>query len=97
MPKLTIIANIQVKPGKLDLVLSEMEKLIPITRAEKGCLQYDLHQDNDNPCHFVFVENWESRAFWQDHMQAPHLEAFIAATEGAIENLNINEMTQIGE
>ncbi|MCZ4279687.1 putative quinol monooxygenase [Kiloniella laminariae] len=95
MSDLTIIANIQVKRDKLDLVKAELQKLIPITRAEKGCLQYDLHQDNDDPCHFVFVENWTSRALWQDHMQAPHLAAFIAATEGTIENMIINEMTLV--
>ncbi|MEM9449380.1 MAG: antibiotic biosynthesis monooxygenase, partial [Cyanobacteria bacterium P01_E01_bin.6] len=24
-----------------------------------GCIQYDLHEDNENPAHFVFYENWE--------------------------------------
>ncbi|MEO1610025.1 MAG: antibiotic biosynthesis monooxygenase, partial [Pseudomonadota bacterium] len=25
----------------------------------------DLHQDNENPAHFMFYENWESRELWQ--------------------------------
>jgi quinol monooxygenase YgiN len=94
--KLTIVANIKVAPDKLDLVKAELEKLIPITRAENGCLQYDLHQDNENPEHFLFYENWESRELWQTHMSAPHLAAYMEATEGAVAEFTINEMTHIG-
>ncbi len=49
MAKLTIIANIHANPDQIGLVKAELEKLIPITRAEKGCINYDLHQDNDTP------------------------------------------------
>lgn len=95
MAKLTIVADIQAKPGSVDLVRAELEKLIPITRAEAGCLQYDLHQDNESPEKFLFFENWESRKLWQAHMSAPHLAAYVAATDGAIESFRVHEMTQI--
>ncbi len=96
MSKLTIVANITVNPDKIDLVKNELEKLIPITRGEKGCLQYDLHQDNENPGHFLFYENWESRELWQTHMSAPHLAAYMEATEGAVAEFTLNEMSHIG-
>ena len=95
MANLTIVAHIQAKPCSVDLVRTELEKLIPITRAEAGCLQYDLHQDNESPEKFLFFENWESRKLWQAHMSAPHLAAYIAATDGAIESFRVHEMTQI--
>ncbi|MEM9356914.1 MAG: putative quinol monooxygenase [Pseudomonadota bacterium] len=95
MAKLTIVANIHAKADKVELVKSELLKLIPITRAEQGCIQYDLHQDNGNPAHFMFYENWESRELWQTHMNAPHLAAYMAATEGAVEDFTLNEMTII--
>ena len=95
MPKLTITGNILAKPDTVALVKAELEKLIPITRAEAGCLQYDLHQDNENPAYFMFYENWESRELWQTHMNAPHLAAYIAATESAVEKFWIHEMTHI--
>ena len=96
MAKLTIVANIKAHPDKIDLVKSELLKLIDITRAEEGCINYDLHQDNDNPAHFLFYENWESRELWQTHMGAPHLAAYMAATDGAVEGFTLNEMTIIG-
>lgn len=96
MAKLTIVANIKAKSQKTELVKSELMKLIDITRAESGCINYDLHQDNENPAHFLFFENWESRELWQDHMGAQHLADYLAATEGSVEEFTVNEMTQIG-
>jgi quinol monooxygenase YgiN len=95
MAQLTIVANITAKADKIDLVKAELEKLIPITRAEEGCLQYDLHQDKENPAHFLFYENWESRELWQAHMGARHLQDYLAATEGAVEVFTVNEMTRL--
>ncbi|CAN0583227.1 unnamed protein product [Ectocarpus sp. 12 AP-2014] len=96
MAKLTIVANIKANPDKIDLVKAELHKLIDITRAEEGCSNYDLHQDNENPAHFMFYENWESRELWQTHMGAPHLAAYMAATDGAVEEFTLNEMSIIG-
>lgn len=96
MGNLTIVANIIAKKSEVELVKAELEKLIAITRQEAGCVNYDLHQDNENPAHFLFYENWESRALWLQHMSAPHLEAYKVATEGAVEQFTVNEMTAIG-
>lgn len=96
MANLTIVANIHAKADKIDLVKSELQKLIAVTRAEEGCIQYDLHQDNESPAHFLFFENWTSRALWQQHMNAPHLAAYLSATDGAVEHFTLNEMTMIG-
>jgi quinol monooxygenase YgiN len=54
-----------------------------------------LHQDNENPAHFMFYENWESRELWQTHMGNKHLAEYMAATEGAVEEFILNEMSQI--
>ncbi|AZQ84353.1 antibiotic biosynthesis monooxygenase [Colwellia sp. Arc7-635] len=95
MAKLTIVANIIANPNKIELVKSELLKLIDVTRAEAGCINYDLHQDNENPAHFMFYENWETRELWQTHMANQHLADYMAATEGAVEEFILNEMTII--
>lgn len=95
MSKLTIVAHIHANADKIDLVKSELEKLIPTTRAEEGCIQYDLHQDNVHPTHFMFYENWESRDLWQAHMNNQHLKDYMAATEGAVAEFTLHEMTHI--
>ncbi|OUS41203.1 antibiotic biosynthesis monooxygenase [Oleispira antarctica] len=95
MTQLTIIANIKANSNKIDLVKSELLKLIEVTRAEKGCISYDLHQDNENPAHFMFYENWESRELWQTHMANAHLAEYMVATEGAVTEFTLNEMSVI--
>jgi quinol monooxygenase YgiN len=92
---LTIVANIEALPGKETFVETELLKLIPITLAEAGCLQYDLHRDNENPCQFLFFERWESRDLWQAHTGAPHLKAYVEATEGMIGEFAVHEMTKL--
>ncbi|MEM5500650.1 putative quinol monooxygenase [Ahrensia kielensis] len=92
---LTILAQITAVAGSEDLVRTQLEKLVSITRAEQGCLQYDLHIDNENPGFFVFYENWESRELWQQHMSAPHLAAYMEATDGAVANFSVNELSKI--
>lgn len=95
MSKLTIVANIIANEDKVELVKAELLKLIDITRAEKGCINYDLHQDNDNTAHFTFYENWESRELWQTHMNNTHLAEYMKATEGAVTEFTLSEMTHI--
>lgn len=91
---LIILAQITAAPGKEEFLHKELEKLVAPTRAEEGCVQYDLHRDNGNPGFFVFYEIWENRDLWQVHMNQPHLEAFRAATEGAVAEFQLNEMSK---
>lgn len=93
---LTIVARIEAKSDQIELVKSELTKLIEPTRAEAGCIQYDLHQDNNQPEVFLFFENWETRELWQAHMENDHLKAYLAATEGAVANFTVSEMSRIG-
>ncbi|MEM6252814.1 MAG: putative quinol monooxygenase [Cyanobacteria bacterium P01_D01_bin.156] len=91
---LTIVAKIEAKTGKVEFVKAELLKLIPITLKEAGCIQYDLHQDNDNPAIFLFYEIWESRELWQQHMNNTHLVEYMKATENAVAAFTLNEMTK---
>ena len=44
------------------------------TRSESGCLRYDFHVDESDPCVFVFYENWRSQADLSEHLTKPHLK-----------------------
>jgi len=94
--QLTIVARILAIEGKRELVKNELLKLLDITRAEKGCINYDLHQDNENENLFLFYENWESKELWETHMNNTHLADYMEATDGAVEDFILNEMTNIG-
>jgi quinol monooxygenase YgiN len=80
--KLTVVACIRAKPGKEAEVERVLLDLVKHTRAEAGCLNYDLHVSPDDPALFLFYENWTSKAHLDAHAQSAHIQAFRArATE----------------
>ncbi len=93
--KLTIVARVEANADKVELVKTELLKLVAPTLKEAGCIQYDLHQDNENPAVFLFYENWENRELWQQHMNSSHIAEYLKATEGAVASFTLNEMSRL--
>ena len=79
--RVTVIARAVAKPGKEFETRGALLALVAPTLKEKGCINYDLHQDLDDPRIFFFHENWESRALLDEHMQRPHIQAFLARVD----------------
>jgi len=50
-----------------------LEAMIAPTRAEDGCILYDLYVTKDGTT-FVFFESWKSLNALQAHLQTPHYE-----------------------
>lgn len=76
MAALTVMARLKARSGRESDLEAALQDLVAPTRAEKGCVTYDLHRSHDDPGLFIFYETWESRPLWDDHMKAPHLAAF---------------------
>jgi len=70
----TVIARVRAKAGMEQRVREELEKLLAPTRAEAGCINYDLHVSSENPREFLFHENWQTFAHLEAHRQTPHLK-----------------------
>ena len=75
--QLTIIARFRAKAGQESRLRQELQRLLAPTRAEAGCISYDLHQSQSDPALFVFYENWASQAALDAHFQTPHLQALL--------------------
>lgn len=72
---LTVIAYFRAKPGQESRAREALQALLAPTRAEPGCINYDLHQSLDDPAAFVFYENWESAAHLEVHARSAHIRA----------------------
>jgi quinol monooxygenase YgiN len=75
---LTVLAQIKAKPGAEGQVRQELLSLVAPSRQDAGCINYDLHQAQDNPALFLFHENWASKAHLDAHLQKPDLQAVLA-------------------
>lgn len=74
--KLTVIAHVRAKAGQEARVQKALLGLIEPTRAEAGCINYDLHVSQEDPRNFVFYENWMSESHLEAHANSEHLGAF---------------------
>ena len=81
MKTLTVIAVLKAKPGKEAAMREALLALIPITRNEPGCINYDLHVSTEKRGEFIFHENWESKRHLEDHLARPHLKALAARVD----------------
>lgn len=85
MAPLTIIAKLKAKPGSEEQLYEACRKLVAPTRAEEGCINYDMHRSIEDPGLVMFYENWETKPLWERHMESPHLSEFSAETEDMTE------------
>jgi len=96
--KLTVVARVRAKPGKEEEMKRVLLGLVAPTRAEAGCINYDLHQSQDDAALFLFYENWESRAHLDAHAKSAHIQAFRArAGELLAELVEIRLFTMVGQ
>jgi len=95
MSNLTVVAKVVAKQDSIENVRNELLKLIPSTRSENGCIEYNLHQDNENPAVFVFYETWKNLACLEDHMNTEHFKSFVNAVGSLVEEIAVHKMTRI--
>ena len=76
--KLTLIATLYAKPGMEGELEKRILALVAPSRAEAGCINYDLEQFDDDPKIFVLYENWRSKADLDAHFATPYLKDFLA-------------------
>lgn len=71
-----VIAKSIAKKDKIEATKKAMTALLEPTHKEQGCIQYDLHQDQDRPEVFFFYERWESREILEQHLKTDYLNTW---------------------
>lgn len=79
---IVVLAFIELNPGTREAFLGEFRKLVPLVRAEKGCLEYFPAIDHGTEIKsqvplgadaVMVVEKWESVSALETHLAAPHM------------------------
>ena len=82
---LYVIATLDLAPGTRDAFLAEFAKVLPLVRAEAGCIEYGptvdaetgiASQSKIGPDRITIVERWESVDALRAHDTAPHMQAY---------------------
>jgi quinol monooxygenase YgiN len=76
--KLSLVAFLYARPGMEQQLHERLLSLVAPSRAEAGCINYDVHQSDDEPGTFVMYENWSERAALDLHFTMPYMRAIAA-------------------
>lgn len=82
MPELHAVATIPARSGSEEVIRQALSTLVTATRAEDGCLAYDLFESASAPGTFVTVERWTGPEALEAHLATDHVAAAFAAAEG---------------
>ena len=77
------------KEGESDSVAEILAQAMPLSLAEPGCLQYDVHRDRDDPNRFFLFERYVDEAALEAHGASPHFQELVI--EGALPRLASRE------
>ena len=76
-----VVATLTIKPETRANLIAAAETCIDITRKEKGCILYDLHESTTDPARFVFVEQWEKMEDLMAHGGNAHMKPWRAVVK----------------
>jgi quinol monooxygenase YgiN len=88
-----VVATIELVEGMREKFLTEQRNLLPLVRAEEGCIEYVPTSDlplSDPPKtpvrtnSIIMHEKWQTLANLQAHAVAPHMKDFRTKTKGMV-------------
>jgi len=92
---LTLVATITARSGQADIVEAGLRQLVSASRAEAGCLQYDLHRHQDDADVFVMIEQWQDNAALASHQATDHYRHFKTTCGDALQSVALQPLNRI--
>jgi len=80
---------------KIEELKALLEAMVEASRAEEGCLLYNIYQTDNDPKTFVVIETWESNAALDGHKNSAHYKHYKANFEPYAANKWSNELTPL--
>ena len=93
--EIRVIAQAFARPENVATVRTVLNNMLVPTRAEKGCIAYDLHEVFGDPYQFVLFEIWESEAVLEAHTRTLHYQDLERAQSLLTEPLKITKLRRL--
>ena len=75
---LVLVADFTARPDTVQELTARLLQLAEASRAEEGCLYYDLHVHEDDPLRLTFLEEWADDEAHAAHDRTQHVASFRA-------------------
>jgi quinol monooxygenase YgiN len=92
MSDLDVIAVLTAKVGSEEIVGAGLRSIVEPTRAEPGCVSYDLYTSAASPQTFITIERWKSQADLDAHMTTPHIAELVAAAGEHLADIGVHPL-----
>ncbi len=99
-----VIATIHLAPGTRASFLGEFGKLVPLVRAEPGCLEYGAAVDEPTGLAVqalagedavIVVEKWESVDALNAHLKAPHMADYRVRVKEYVQSVSLKVLRPV--
>jgi len=97
-----VIATLELEPGTRSAFLAEFAKVVPLVRAENGCVEYTPAVDAETalpaqhrigPDRVMVIEQWQSAEALATHDVAPHMQAYRSRVKALVRSREIRMLT----
>lgn len=72
--RLKVLAHFEAIQGKEEYLKQILIELKNASQVEAGCTFFELLQNETMPSLFTFIEEWESKEHFDDHLNVDHLK-----------------------
>lgn len=72
-----VIAEDFIKEEFLEIVRPLYAELVEKTRKEELCIEYNLFVDQEDPTHFIFIEEWPDHEALREHCRSEHFRRLV--------------------
>lgn len=94
---INVIATVQVKEGKRSEFINLFKTIVPLVKAEKGCIDYfptidlptDLPPQDINENEVTIIERWQSLDHLMAHLGTKHMAEHMEKEKELVEKASI--------
>ncbi|MBQ9089346.1 MAG: antibiotic biosynthesis monooxygenase [Lentisphaeria bacterium] len=91
-----VVARMELNENCFDKMMDILRDLVPVVRAEDGCIMYNPSMDVDgNKTFLTIVESWESEAHLKAHLASPHMADYRVAVADLRKSSDVKVMTPV--
>jgi quinol monooxygenase YgiN len=102
---IVVLAHIELHPGTRAAFLGEFRKIVPLVRAEKGCLEYFPAVDHGTEIKsqmplgadsILVIERWENVSALEAHLAAPHMVEYRPKVKDYVKQVSLRILEAAG-
>jgi quinol monooxygenase YgiN len=99
-----VVATVLLKPGTRAAFLSEFRKLVPLVRAEDGCIEYSpavyplseaAAETPDRADVVIVIEKWRDSDALKAHLAAPHMADYRGRVRAMVEEVQLQVLEPV--